>query len=180
VSTWRIERAISKQSIVAVGGFFLLIVIVFSFRLGVLQIKKGNSYLELSKKNSLDSQIIFANRGVIFDRNGIELAWNERTPEMTEFDYSHRAYIGTPGNGLLLGYIKYPQKDKAGFYWQKTFIGMDGIEESLDTELNGTNGSKIIETSAYGDVSSENIINQPTNREKLKTHHYCKFPPRFP
>jgi penicillin-binding protein 2 len=163
----RIERAISKQSIVAVGGFFLLIVIVFSFRLGVLQIKKGNSYLELSKKNSLDSQIIFANRGVIFDRNGIELAWNERTPEMTEFDYSHRAYIGTPGNGLLLGYIKYPQKDKAGFYWQKTFIGMDGIEESLDTELNGTNGSKIIETSAYGDVSSENIINQPIDGKNL-------------
>lgn len=163
----RIEKTISKKSILAAGGFFVLVMIVFVSRLGGLQIKKGESYFVLSERNSLDSQTIFADRGVIFDRNNVELAWNERTPEMTEFDFSHRAYIKTPGNSLLLGYIKYPQKDKAGFYWQKSFLGMDGIEKAEDDSLNGQNGSKIVETNALGEISSQNIVNAPIDGKNM-------------
>ena len=157
----KIEKTISKKSIISVGGFFVLVMLIFVLRLWSLQIKNGEEYFALSKRNSLDSQIIFADRGVIFDRNGVELAWNTRNEEMTEYDFSKRAYIDTPGNALLLGYIKYPQKDKAGFYWQKTFVGMSGIEKSQDGLLNGKNGSRVIETTALGEVSSQNIINQP-------------------
>lgn len=163
----RIEQTISKRSIIAVGGFFVVVIMIFVWRLGVLQIKKGDAYFALSERNSLDSQIIFADRGVIFDRNNVELAWNERTPEMTEFDFSHRAYAKTPGNALILGYIKYPQKDKAGFYWQKTFIGADGIEESQNEALNGKNGSKISETTALGEISSQNIVNPPVDGKNI-------------
>ncbi len=157
----KIEKTISKKSIISVGGFFVLVMLIFVLRLWSLQIKNGEEYFALSKRNSLDSQIIFADRGVIFDRHGVELAWNTRNEEMTEYDFSKRAYIDTPGNALLLGYIKYPQKDKAGFYWQKTFVGMSGIEKSQDVLLNGKNGSRVIETTALGEISSQNIINQP-------------------
>jgi penicillin-binding protein 2 len=163
----RIEKTISKRSILLLGGFFVAVLFVFIWRLGALQIKKGGAYFALSEKNSLDSQMIFADRGVIFDRNNLELAWNERTAEMTEFDFSHRAYTKTPGNALLLGYIKYPQKDKAGFYWQKTFLGMDGIEKAENDILNGINGSKIVETSALGEISSQNIINAPIDGKNM-------------
>lgn len=163
----RIEQTISKKTIWFIGIFFVVLMSLFVWRLGLLQIKKGDSYFALSERNSLDDQIIFADRGVIFDRNGTELAWNERTGDMDEFDFAHRSYIKSPGHALLLGYVKYPQKDKAGFYWQTSFSGMDGIEKSHNDTLNGTNGAKIIETDAVGNVFSENIINQPEHGKNL-------------
>lgn len=157
----RIEQTISKRSIWSIGIVFSIIFVVFAFRLHALQITKGDEYRELSERNSLDSEIIFADRGVIFDRNGVELAWNERTDEMGEFDFSHRAYMSEPGSSVILGYVKYPQKDKKGFYWQTSFTGMDGIEKEYNDILSGENGSKIIEVDALGTVTSENILNAP-------------------
>lgn len=163
----RIEQTISKNSVWLIGVFFVLVMVIFAGRLNALQIQKGDTYSALSERNSLDSQIIFADRGVIFDRNDVELAWNIRTEEMTEFDHSLRAYTTSPGNSVLLGYLKYPQKDKRGFYWQTSYTGMDGIEKSRNDYLNGVNGSKIIEVSAVGDVTSENILNEPVHGKNL-------------
>lgn len=164
----RIEQSISKKSILAIGVFFTIALFVFIGRLHGLQIKKGQAYFEMSEKNSLDSEIIFADRGVIFDRNDVELAWNERTPEMAEFDFSKRAYVDAPGHSLLLGYIKYPQKDKAGFYWQTHSEGSDGVEKSMDAYLNGVNGSKIVEVNVRGEVFSENVVDAPEHGKNLK------------
>lgn len=163
----RIETTITKNTIWVVGGAFVLALLVCAGRLHALQIKKGDEYRALAERNSLDSHVIFADRGVIFDRNGSELAWNERTPEMGEFDFSHRAYTDQPGTAVLLGYVKYPQKDKKGFYWQTQFAGMDGIEKSLDDRLTGENGSKIVEVSALGETASENILNAPEHGENI-------------
>lgn len=164
----RIEKPISTKTIWLIVGIFVLTGIIFTWRLGGLQIKKGDYYFALSERNSLDSQIIFADRGVIFDRNDVELAWNERTDDMEEFDFSHRAYIDAPGHSLLLGYIKYPQKDKAGFYWQTHSEGLAGTEKLHDDLLNGKNGSKIVEADVRGDVISENIVNSPIHGRNLK------------
>lgn len=163
----RIETSISKKSVWAIGAFFAIVVLVFLGRLQNLQIKEGKAYFELSERNSLDSEIIFADRGVIFDRNDVELAWNVRTPEMAEFDFSKRAYIESPGHNLLLGYIKYPQKDKKGFFWQTYFEGLDGVEKYYNESLNGTNGSKIVEANVMGEVYSENIVNPPEHGKNL-------------
>ena len=163
----RIETSIPKNSLWAIGIFFSIAVLVFVYRLNILQIKNGLAYFELSEKNSLDSDLIFADRGVVFDRNGVELAWNERTPEMKEFDFSKRTYITAPGHSLLLGYIKYPQTDKKGFYWQTYFEGLDGVEKKYNDMLNGENGSKIVEVNVMGDISSENIVNDPEHGKNL-------------
>lgn len=164
----RIEQPISKRTLFIIGIFFFLILFVFVIKLQSLQIKKGEAYFDLSQKNSLDSKTIFADRGVIFDRNDIELAWNERTEDMQIFDYSKRAYTLSPGHNILLGYIQYPQKDKAGFYWKDYFEGLDGIEKSHNEYLNGINGSKIVEVDVMGDVYSENIVNEPVHGRNLK------------
>lgn len=157
----RIEQTISKKSVWLIGAFFFLVMIIFSWRLITLQIRKGDSYFGLSLRNSLDSQLIFADRGLIYDRNNVELAWNERTEDMNPYDFSKRAYIEKPGFGLILGYVKYPQKDNSGNYWKKNFEGQAGIEKAYDTTLNGVNGSKIVEVSATGEISSENMLNSP-------------------
>jgi penicillin-binding protein 2 len=122
----RIEKPISKKTIFFAGGFFLLFLAIFSFRLGYLQIKNGLVYLNRSQNNILEKQIIFSDRGIIYDRNKIELAWNKSDGE--DSPTSIRTYL-SPGFSHVLGYVSYPMQDKSGNYWQSDFIGKDGLEE---------------------------------------------------
>ncbi len=69
----RIEKPISKKTIFFVGFFFLLFLAIFSIRLGYLQIQKGEAYLDRSQNNVLEKQIIFSDRGIIYDRNKVDL-----------------------------------------------------------------------------------------------------------
>lgn len=161
----RIEKSISRKSIIYIAVFFLLIIFIFIFKLNSLQIKKGENYSKISQRNSLNGQIIFADRGIIYDRNGVELAWNEEKSE--EDDFGKRTYIKSGGFGVLLGYVDVPKKDKFGFWWQEKFIGKDGLEKYYDDYLNGENGSKFIEKNALGQIESENIVNEPVHGSNL-------------
>ncbi len=155
----RIEKPISKKTVIILGIAFILIGVAFISRVGNFQITKGEKYLELSQKITLDKIAIFADRGTIYDRNEVPLAWNEIAKEGKEF--SRRAYISTPGFSHLLGYLSYPKKDQSGFYWQKEFIGKDGIEKSFNFVLDGENGTKIIEVNAKRQIQSENVVIPP-------------------
>jgi penicillin-binding protein 2 len=163
----RIEKSISKNSLIFIVAFFFLVLLIFFFKLTSLQIKKGEAYYKISERNSLKGQIIFADRGIIYDRNGVELAWNEANEE--EGTFGKRTYINSGGFGVLLGYVDVPKKDKFGFWWQEQFIGKDGLEKQYDNFLNGENGSKIIEKNALGDIEAENIINEPNHGSNLNT-----------
>ena len=163
----RIETSISKKSLIFLGGFFVLIFFIFTFKLNSLQIKKGEAYYKISERNSLNGEIIFADRGIIYDRNGVELAWNEEKEE--EGTFGKRAYIESGGFGVLLGYVDVPKKDKFGFWWQEKFIGKDGLEKQYDDFLNGENGSKLIEKNALGQIEIENIVNEPEHGLNLNT-----------
>jgi len=169
----RIEKQISKQTLVFLGIFFLIFVIVFSSRLGFLQIQKGEAYLKRSENNTLEKQIIFADRGIIYDRNKKELAWNKK-PGVTEnqtpdqSNYSIRAYK-TPGFSHVLGYVNYPSQDKSGNYWQTEFIGKDGLEKIYSEKIKGENGSKVVETDVNKKIYSENIVNAPKHGAELIT-----------
>jgi penicillin-binding protein 2 len=162
----RIEKPIPKRSIFLLGLFFLIFASVFTVRAGYLQIQKGDEYFQRSEDNTLEKQILFADRGIIYDRNKIELAWNEK-PE-TEGDFPTRRYL-TPGFSHLLGYISYPMQDKAGVYWQEEIIGKDGLEKQYADVLKGINGSKIVETDARKSIHSENIVNTPERGKDLVT-----------
>jgi penicillin-binding protein 2 len=161
----RIEKPISKQSVRIIGLVFLLIAIVFSFQLGKLQIAKGETYFDISENNTLFRSLVFADRGVVYDREGKELAWNEVRKEGEAF--SARSYIQDPGFGVLLGYVQYPKTDKQGFYWQTEFVGVQGLESQYNDILNGENGYKIVERNALGDSVSENIVNLPIDGENI-------------
>ncbi|MES2416118.1 MAG: penicillin-binding transpeptidase domain-containing protein [Patescibacteria group bacterium] len=160
----RIEKPVSKKSIWFISIFFLLFGILFLSRLGYLQIHKGLAYLKRSENNTLDKSILFADRGIVYDRNKKELVWNEKKAE--HGDLSTRSYM-TPGFSHVLGYVSYPAQDKSGRYWQQDFIGKDGIEKQYNSQLQGTNGVKIIENDVRGTVYSENIINAPQRGEDL-------------
>jgi penicillin-binding protein 2 len=156
----RIEKPISKDIILLIGIFFTIIISIFSIRLWELQIQNGEEYLRKSQNNHLRRSLIFPQRGVIYDRNEIELVWN--TPgEKNEF--ARRSYIKQLGLSHLLGYVSYPLKDVYGNYYQTEYIGKSGIENFFDEQLKGENGLKIMTVDTLGATQSENVISQPQN-----------------
>ena len=162
----RIEKTIPKKNILLLGILFLLLAFTFSSRLFYLQVNKGEAYLARSENNTLTRDILFADRGIIYDRNGAELAWNKQ--DDSSQGYATRAYA-KPGFSHVLGYVSYPTKDKSGNFWKTEFEGKDGLEKQYNDRIIGTNGSKIVETSAVGKVYSENMVNPPVHGEGLNT-----------
>ena len=111
----RLEKAIPKKAIFFMSLFFSLISIVFIFQVVNLQIIKGEAYFKKSENNTLQKQPIFADRGLIYDRNKVLLSWNRWDKEDTDkLSSPERAYYDSPGFGLLLGYVSAPAKDSSG------------------------------------------------------------------
>lgn len=160
----RIERPISQSTFIWLGAVFLLVGILYSGRLFSLQVYSGEAYEERSQSNNLRHTDVFAERGVIYDRNKKMLAWNDINPGS---DYSLRKYSEEPGFAHVVGYVKYPAKDSSGFYYDSSYVGKDGVEEYFNAELTGKNGLKIIETDAHGETSSESVLTPPTSGENL-------------
>ncbi len=161
----RIEKPISKRSVIFLGIFFVAFSVLFGFRLGYLQIAKGEAYKSRSENNVLEKQILFADRGIIYDRNKVELAWNKKDENSV---FPTRMYI-SPGFSHVLGYVSYPAQDSSGNFWKSEFIGLDGLEKEYNNIITGENGSKIIETDALKKIHSENIVNIPVRGNDLVT-----------
>ncbi len=154
-----IERSITKKTIWVAGICFLAVGIVFTVKLFQLQIVNGGSYLARSENNRLHHTPIFADRGVIYDRNNNELAWN--VAGTVDEPFSVRSYINQGGFAHLIGYVGYPSKDTAGFFWQNEIIGKSGVEKKLNKYLSGENGQKIVELDARQKVLTENMVTLP-------------------
>jgi len=159
----RIEKPISKRTVLYLGLFFLVVGGVFVGRVGVLQVIKGESFALRSESNRLQNTPLFSERGVIYDRNGIELAWNVPGEDI----FSTRSYINKSGLAHLLGFIGYPAKDKKGVYYQTEFSGKDGLEYFYNKELAGENGLKIVETDALLNIRSESVIKSPRDGKSI-------------
>src|SRR3990167_3625027 len=67
----RMETPISKRSIFFLALAFLVIGLTFIGRAGVLQLKEGEAYAAKSEQNRLEHQLLFPERGVIYDSRGI-------------------------------------------------------------------------------------------------------------
>lgn len=161
----RVVRPIGRRVIAGVGVVFALIMLVFlgrSFELGIVH---GDAYAEVSRENRLDRSILFATRGVISDRTGRELAWNEPSSSSTPFATRH--YVESPGLSHLIGFIRYPKADESGIWWREDTIGAAGVELAFEELLAGKNGSLMIEIDAQGEVQAENIVDPAQNGTDL-------------
>lgn len=163
----RIEKPISRNVFTMVYLFIFIVGSVFVYKVWNLQINDGDVFRTRSDNNSLHKTFIYADRGVIFDRNKVPLAWNEANPN-TE-DYSLRAYATSTGLSTILGYIKYPSKDSSGFYYQEKFVPKDGMEKIYNDYISGKDGTKIVETDVRGNVVSESVVDKPVDGENLQT-----------
>ena len=161
----RIEKPISMFSVFLVGFIFLGVVSFFGYKAFALQIYKGDDFIKKSENNVLRHTLVFSDRGLISDRNNVPLAWN--IPATNDLEFNLRKYIDKPGMAHILGYINYPQKDKAGFYYDTDITGVEGIEKNENALLAGQNGLKIVETDALNNIVSNNTIEQPQNGKNL-------------
>ncbi|MCR4334199.1 MAG: penicillin-binding transpeptidase domain-containing protein [Patescibacteria group bacterium] len=158
----RLEKAISRRSIIFLGVFFLIVSIIYTSKIWALQINKGEIYAQRGENNRLRNTVVFSERGIIYDRNKVELAWNERGEDKS---FSSRRYIENSGVAHLVGYAKYPSKDNYGFYYREDFEGIDGVEKAYDEKLKGENGVRIVEINALGKIQSQNIMTPPKDGE---------------
>lgn len=157
----RLEKAIPKRSIFILELFFIFIFIIFVGKLTFLQIVMGRTFFVKSENNILKKEPIISPRGLIYDRNGVLLAWNTwNNSNPNSLLPPKRNYYNFPGFGLLLGYVSYPAKDSSGYYWRNKYIGRAGVEESYNNFLSGTNGAKITESNVRGKIQSQNIISK--------------------
>jgi len=151
------ELPIHRFSIWTVGGIFSLVALVFWGKIFFLQVVHGGEYRSIANNNSVDKALIIAERGVIYDRRGEMLAWNE-VDLSGEYDFPIRAYTDRAGLGQVLGYVSYPKKDSRGFFFRTDYLGRSGAELAFDQTLKGENGSKIIQVDALGEVIGEFAI----------------------
>lgn len=161
----RVERSIKGRVPLAVGVFGILIFAVFFFQVWNLQVTRGEAIAVLSQQNRLDQEVLFAERGVLFDRNGAELVWNVVSPDDDPGagldTFSLRTYTTRNGFSHLLGFVGYPEKDSSGFWWRTEYLGKAGLESTLDNVLQGKNGRRIIEVDALNNIQSQNILTTP-------------------
>ncbi len=160
----RIEKPISKKVVFLMMGVFSLIFFSYIFKIWGLQVVNGQSFAKISEENSLRHTLIFADRGIVYDRNQIPLIWNENKDNL---DFSLRKYTTKSGFANLLGYVKYPKKDSSGFYYSESFEGLGGVEQFFDKIISGTNGLKVVETDARMDVVGDNTIREPVAGKSL-------------
>ncbi len=162
----RIERPITHQTFLAAGIIAALLLCGLFARAFDLQAVNGAMYADHARNNQLSEQVIFADRGIITDRNGTPLAYNTRTSE-TE-DFADRIYAVYRGLAHVVGYVQPPAKDSYGVYYRQTFTGIDGAERAFDDQLGGQNGLKLTETDAHGKVVSESTVQAQQTGQKVQ------------
>ena len=162
----KMELPITRYNVGVVAVIFILIALWFLSKMFTLQITQGSEFRSISENNSIDETIIIAERGVVYDRNGELLAWNEPDKEGV-YSFPVRAYTDRNGLGQLIGYVSYPLKDKKGFYYRTEYIGRNGVESSYNDILSGQNGQQLIETDALGKVIGEHIVDAPESGSEL-------------
>jgi penicillin-binding protein 2 len=161
----RMEKSIPKKTFIVFGLVCCLIFVLFFFKSFAMQVLDGSMYLEKSQNNALKDTLLFAERGIIYDRNNVALAWNVAASSSSEF--SLRKYLDLPGLSQVVGYVKYPQKDSSGFYYSDTLSGKDGVEQFYDNTLSGQNGLRIVEVDAKGAIQSQSVVQPPVNGKNI-------------
>lgn len=162
ITDGKLKKNISSKRIRLCFYFFITGLLVILYNVFILQFSDSEYYQALSQQNAENKLIVFPVRGVIFDRNGERLAWNT-TSENGDI---LREYVGE-GFSSLLGFIRYPQKDRYGNYYRIETEGVSGIERAFDYILAGGSGSFVREKTATGDIVSELYFEEQSDGDDI-------------
>ncbi len=155
----RIEQPVRKMAFYVLGLSCFLVGFLLVVKVGALQIVAGESLAERSQNNTLRHTPIFAERGIITDRNQVELSWNN----------NGRKYKPVAGLAHLIGYIGYPNEEElaSGDHHPQEMVGRDGAEGVFNDDLRGQRGIKIEEIDVKGEIKSDYILDRPVSGADL-------------
>lgn len=168
---------------------------VILFKLVSLQFVNGRYYRNLADSNRIRTTIVYAQRGVIFDRNGEPLVVNipgyrkivrnktqlirhEKAIELLakgeqgmEVD-SLRKYPYTDALSHVLGYIGQISEEELNDPKYKNYragdlIGKMGIEEQYEQKLKGSDGKKLVEVDSSGKALRTLGQTEPTSGQNI-------------
>ncbi|MCR4274477.1 MAG: penicillin-binding transpeptidase domain-containing protein [Candidatus Campbellbacteria bacterium] len=173
----KIEKPIARRELFLFGLFLTCVGVLIVGRVFFLQIMSGEQYASLAESNRLNHTLIFSQRGPIYDRNGLVLAWNESqeatsstatTSDTDSETFSLRKYDPHLALSHIVGYVRYPKMDPNGYYIQNAITGVEGVEEMYDSLLAGEQGRKIVEQDALGKRIAGSTITKPKDGEPLR------------
>jgi penicillin-binding protein 2 len=183
IKTEKIKRRHYKEQSFQMRSIALLFLAVFFsvvllLKLANIQIVNGEYYRSLSDSNRIRTTVIHAPRGIIMDRNGTPLVFNQpgfrkvENKKTTLLSHDEAvARIAKGERGIEIDSLRqYPYKDTISHVigyvgqisevqiQQKAFslyeltdlIGKDGIEQYYEELLRGENGKQLIEVDAMG------------------------------
>jgi len=161
------EQKIASRNVQIVWLLFLFIAAGFLYKIFQLQVVEGAAFRAVAENNQIDETVIIAERGVIVDRTGEPMIWNE-VDDSGEYDFPIRAYTDRAGLGQVLGYVSYPKRDSSGIFFRTDYVGRNGVEAAFDDEIKGQNGETLVEVDAFGTVVSEFAINEAVSGGQLQ------------
>lgn len=163
----RVTGSIDSKFFTLLSALCIVVMLFFGYSAFSLQVKQGDFYAQKAENNRFEYVPLFAERGSMYDRNGRSLVWNENSATSTN-DFAQRKYTQEVPLGSLLGYVKYPKKDKKnGVYITDALIPAGGLENYFNDTLQGKEGSLYIETDAVGNVISQTTADAPKKGEDV-------------
>ena len=153
-----IENPVKKELFWFLGTAIFVVFLGFGLRAYFLQIVNGDAFLARAEKNFLRAVSQRVERGIIYDRDLLPLAYNE-----TVAIGSIRKY---PPRGLLhiLGFLSYSGKEQGELAY-----GASGLESAYDEVLRGEPAKGIEEIDAKGNIISEGISEKGKPGENILT-----------
>lgn len=159
----------SKKSLSWLYVLVILILAVFVSRLTFVSLLMSGYYRQLATENTQRTEMVEHQRGVIFDRNGKQLAVNiaYKGREIRFYPYGEIF-------GPLIGYLgkidgetlKKCQPECNG----ETQIGRAGLEKQYQKNLGGVAGEVLIEEKATGETRSRTISDVGKMAENITTN----------
>lgn len=165
-----------RGKVLVIALFFVSLIILF--KIVSLQLVRGQYYRTLSDSNRIRTKIVYAPRGVLFDRNNVPLVFNQPGFRQTTGDKTEiisrdkaleqmskgvqniavdslREYPFKDAFSHLLGYVGQITKEEHEMpeysdYQVTDMIGKSGIEYEYEKLLRGTNGKQLLEVDATG------------------------------
>jgi penicillin-binding protein 2 len=164
----RLVTRLTKGPLVGLIIVFSIIAIVYVGYILFLTTNPRFQYDRMLYRNRLASEIVFAPRGAIIDRNGKQIVSSIFNPKTTFYD---RAVADIPGIGTLIGFVRYPEKDDSGYYWRLNTEGASGLEKFADSMLRDSAGYRLRsrERSENESQVAEDRVVYPRAGEPLRT-----------
>jgi len=152
-----LENPIKNRIFWFLGVFLVSMLTVFGLRVGYLQLARGEELKDRSEKNYLRVVSLETQRGIIYDRDGNLLAYDE----VIEAE-NLRKY---PSVGFLhvLGFLTAPEKEGGAPK------GASGLEATYDEILRGSPDKNIEEIDAKGNILGQGILEKGQEGKNILT-----------